>query len=156
MRLAAAIRGFRRDDLEQLVALDHSCFDPGIAYSRSELAFYVRRPGATTKIAEMEDRIVGFAVGKCDARGIAHVITLDIIAGARRQGIGTLLLRALHDEFVKRHARLSILEVSVENVGAIRFYEGMGYQRGELLPGYYDGRTDAHRMFHLFPRAVPG
>ncbi len=147
------VRNFRAGDFARLLEIDQSCFDPGIAYSRSELSWYIRRAGSVTRVAEIDGQIVGFAVGNAHVRGIAHVITLDVDAAARRKGIGTTLMGSLHEEFRKRESRISILEVSLENAGAIRFYETLGYERGEVLAGYYNGKSDALRMFRLFPRA---
>jgi [ribosomal protein S18]-alanine N-acetyltransferase len=147
------VRNYRAGDFELLYRIDQACFDPDIAYSRSELSFYIRRHGAITKVAETGSQIEGFAVGKSDAGGISHVITLDIAAGKRRHGLGTMLMESLHEEFRARKARITVLEVSVLNAGAIRFYETLGYQRGEVLPGYYNGRVDGLRMFRFFPHA---
>jgi ribosomal protein S18 acetylase RimI-like enzyme len=139
-------------DFERLFEIDQSCFEPEVAYSRSELSWYLRRSGAVARVAEISGQIAGFVVGNSDPRGIAHVVTLDVAAGARRMGVGTRLMEALHDEFSGRKCRISILEVSMENSGAIRFYEGLGYERGDVLAGYYNGRIDALRMFLLFSR----
>ena len=68
-------RDFRRADFETLWRIDQACFDPQLAYSRLELAFYMRRPGAFTLVAEAEDgevsgngttqrRILGFIVAE--------------------------------------------------------------------------------------------
>jgi [ribosomal protein S18]-alanine N-acetyltransferase len=45
------IRRFERDDFETLWRIDQACFDPQLAYSRPELAFYMRRPSAFTLVA---------------------------------------------------------------------------------------------------------
>src|ERR1700686_1118790 len=49
------IRQFEQADFEALWRIDQSCFDPQLAYSRPELAFYIRRPGAFTLLAEADD-----------------------------------------------------------------------------------------------------
>jgi ribosomal protein S18 acetylase RimI-like enzyme len=72
-----------------------------------------------------------------------------VVPQARRKGIGTHLVRAIHREFLHQNAAISVLEVSAENVGARRFYEQLQYQYNCILPGYYDGRIDACRMFCL-------
>jgi len=48
------IRQFEKGDFETLWRIDQACFDPQLAYSRPELAFYVRRPSAFTLVAEDE------------------------------------------------------------------------------------------------------
>lgn len=46
------IRPFQKQDFETLWQIDQVCFDPELAYSRPELAVYMRRPGSFTLVAE--------------------------------------------------------------------------------------------------------
>ena len=46
------LREFRREDFDSLWRIDQACFVPGIAYSRLELAAYIRLRGAFTVVAE--------------------------------------------------------------------------------------------------------
>jgi len=83
------IRQFEQADFETLWRIDQSCFDPQLAYSRPELAFYIRRPGAFTLVAEADDadsktagngtKILGFIVAE-SRRKNGHIITIDVIA----------------------------------------------------------------------------
>lgn len=141
------IRGYRPPDFERLYRIDQMCFESGIAYSRSELAFYVRDPRSTVRVADISGEIAGFALGRVEHDALAHIITLDVVPEARRKGVGTGLMRAMHREFLRRNAEISILEVSVENTGALSFYERLRYRYACTLPGYYAGRIDAFRMF---------
>ena len=47
-----ALRDFRHDEFEALWRIDQQCFEPGISYSRLELATYLRRSGAFTLVAD--------------------------------------------------------------------------------------------------------
>lgn len=140
------IRGYRPLDLDRLYHIDQICFEPGIAYSHSELAFYVRDPRSTVKVAEVSGEIAGFVLGRIEHDSLAHVITLDVAPEARRKGVGTRLMRAMHREFLRRNAEISVLEVSAENTAARRFYERLQYRYTCIVPGYYAGRIDACRM----------
>ncbi len=143
---APCIRKYRPDDLTCLHRIDQICFAADIAYSRGELLFYLRHPGSITLIAESGDKIIGFALGRVLRSGQAHVLTLDVLPEARRQGIGTLLMQTLHHEFKSRVVSLVVLEVSAMNPAARRLYEGLQYRVVETLHGYYNGREDAYRM----------
>ncbi len=140
------LRSYREEDLQRLHEIDCLCFPPGIAYSRAELRFYLSHRDAVSRVAELDGAIVGFAVGRILGRRAAHVVTLDVVPEARRRGIGSALMKTLHEEFARHGAAVSILEVSVENRAALAFYAGMGYRREALLPGYYGGLLDAYRM----------
>ena len=67
--------------------IDQACFDPQLAYSRPEMAFYMRRPGSFTLVAEAEgsevpdNGILGFIVAET-RRKSGHIITIDVVAEA--------------------------------------------------------------------------
>ena len=46
------LRDYEKRDFEHLFKLDRLCFDPGIAYSRAELASFIQQRRATTIVAE--------------------------------------------------------------------------------------------------------
>ncbi len=140
------IRPHKRRDLARLHEIDQICFAPDIAYTRSELLFYLNHPGSITLVAEQDGRIVGFSLGRLLPDRTAHVLTLDVLPEARRRRLGTLLMRSLHDEFKRMGVRRVVLEVSAENLAARRLYEGLQYSFVETVQGYYNGREDAHRM----------
>ncbi len=93
------VRDYRPQDLSTLHRIDRICFTPEIAFSRTELLFYVQHPHAISRIAERDGQIVGFAVGRVEQGDAGHVLTLDVVPDARRAGTGTVLMNALHEEF---------------------------------------------------------
>jgi ribosomal-protein-alanine N-acetyltransferase len=143
------VRGFHPCDLARLHEIDAICFEPRIAFSRAEMTFYVRQPRAVVRIAECEGKIAGFAMGRVENDGCGHVITIDVLPQARRRGVGSMLLRNLHEEFNREGAALAILEVDVSNAPARAFYERFGYQQGNTLRNYYGRGRDAHRMVRV-------
>ncbi len=143
---AVIIRGFRTEDLARLHAIDAICFERGIAYTRAELAFYIRHGRPFVRVAECAGEILGFAIGHLEENACAHVITIDVLPQARRNGLGTTLLRLLHDEFRDAGASRAVLEVDVGNGPAQAFYEGFGYRRMETLQDYYASGRHAYRM----------
>lgn len=157
------IRQFRKVDLDTLWEIDQACFNPQLAYSRPELAFYIRRPGSFTLVAEAADdptddaigdngrsaasnsppaKILGFIVAE-NRRGNGHIITIDVIAEARRLGVGSSLLRAAEEKLVQAGTGAVVLETPVNNLTAIRFYKREGYFVEKTVAGYYSGLLDA-------------
>jgi ribosomal protein S18 acetylase RimI-like enzyme len=61
-------------------------------------------------------------------------------------------MRAFHKAIGKQGIGISILEVGVGNIPAQRLYEKLGYERIEMLEGYYRGREDAYRMLRREPQ----
>jgi len=147
------IRSFQKTDFESLWQLDQICFDRQMAYSRPELAFYMRRPGAFTLVAESVEagtncgprHIVGFIVAET-WRKSGHIITIDVDPKARRAGIGSRLLDGAENQLRQAGAVTIALETAVNNGAAIRFYKQRGYFVEKTVLGYYSGQLDAFEM----------
>jgi ribosomal protein S18 acetylase RimI-like enzyme len=144
------VRKFQKTDFDKLWGIDQACFDAQMAYSRPELAFYMQRPGAFTLVVEGEvdskaSSVLGFIVAETQRR-TGHIITIDVVAEARRLGVGSELLAAAEKQLLKAGAENIVLETAVNNDPAIRFYKGKGYFVRETVRGYYSGQLDALRM----------
>jgi ribosomal-protein-alanine N-acetyltransferase len=137
-----SIRPFEKGDFDTLWRIDQACFDPQLAYSRLELAFYMKRPGAFTLVAESDGVILGFIVAE-SRRKTGHIITIDVIAKARRTGAGSHLLRAAEERLSNAGAVAVALETPVNNLAAIQFYKAHGYFVEKTVAGYYSGQLDA-------------
>jgi ribosomal protein S18 acetylase RimI-like enzyme len=125
-----------------------------MAYSRSELAFYMGRPGAFTLVADGQldsdaSTVLGFIVAEARRR-TGHIITIDVVAEARRLGVGSALLAAAEERLREAGAESVALETAVNNEAAIRFYKGKGYFVEKTVRGYYSGQLDALEMVKEF------
>ena len=149
------IRNYLAQDLSKLHEIDNACFAPDIAFSKAEMVSHLRHHNSITRIAELSGTVVGFVVGRVDGPLFSHVLTLDVLPGARRSKIGTSLMRALHSEFRKRHVLWTVLEVKASDLGARQFYEKLDYRYVETVRGYYNGREDALRMVRTMTREGP-
>ncbi|MGA3194266.1 MAG: N-acetyltransferase [Terriglobales bacterium] len=160
------IRPFQKADFDTLWRIDQACFDPQLAYSQRELAFYMGRPGAFSLVAEVPTNgapknpvkhpsprhsdskdmplagILGFIVAEV-RRQSGHIITIDVIAEARRAGVGAGLLRAAEARLRDAGALAVALETPVNNEAAIRFYKNEGYFVEKTVRGYYSNQLDA-------------
>jgi ribosomal-protein-alanine N-acetyltransferase len=87
--------------------------------------------------------ICGFIVAEVGRRGVGHIITIDVVAAARRCGVGSLLLRAAEDRLRAAGSFAVALETAVDNVSALRFYKRHGYDVIQTLPCYYSDGMDA-------------
>ena len=160
-----AIRDYDPADFETLWRIDQDCFPPGISYSRAELKFYMRRRGSFTLLAVESEQsataapdsgtdkkdsppiplpngVAGFLVAEAD-RGEGHIITIDVVAAARRSGVGSLLLRSAEDRLRAAQCRSVELETAVDNLSALSFYKRHGYDVIKTLPRYYSNGVDA-------------
>ncbi len=104
--------------------------------------FYMSRPGSFTLVAEAEPGILGFVVAET-RRKSGHIITIDVVAEARRAGVGSALLRAAEEQLLRAGAVAVALETPVNNEAAIRFYKQKAYFVEKTVAGYYSNGLDA-------------
>lgn len=160
------IRDFQATDFDTLWRIDQQCFPPGISYSRAELKLYIRRRGSFTLLAvdaaqpETTDPdsgtsqknsppiaktgvpVAGFIVGEAE-RTKGHIVTIDVIAAARRSGVGSLLLHAAEDRLRQARCKSVELETAVDNISALSFYKRHAYSVIGTSPRYYSNGVDA-------------
>lgn len=142
--MAFTLRDAVMDDLEALWQIDQKCFSGGIAYAKSELKFFMRRRGSFTLVAidESGGKIAGFIVAHGGAAG--HIITIDVVAAARRSGVGSQMLSAAEDRLRSMGINVVSLEAAVDNRGALSFYKRHNYEVVKTVPGYYSDGADAY------------
>jgi ribosomal-protein-alanine N-acetyltransferase len=160
------LRDYEKRDFTSLFNLDRLCFDPGIAYSRPELASFIEQRRAYTVVAEWSETaeetpdgaanpvtkarekdqrppIAGFVTFHYQRQGYGHVITIDVHPEARRHRLGTLLINAACEKLRKMTAFMVVLEVAVNNHSALAFYDKHGFKRIKVLERYYNREVDA-------------
>ena len=138
-----SLRDFRASDLDTLWKIDQQCFVEGISYSKIELQTYVHRRASFTLVAETTEAIMGFIVSESSARGIGHIITIDVLPEARRSGVGSKLLNAAETRLRKAGCFAVFLETAVDNKAALAFYKRHGYFLVKTHPRYYGNGLDA-------------
>lgn len=150
------VRDYRPDDFLTLWQIDQSCFEPGIAYSKYELKHYIRRTRAFSLVAERvasgggwkqtaepaAARVLGFLVAERTTSS-GHVITIDVLAEARRSSVGSALLKEAEIRFSRLGCRRIRLETAVDNVQALAFYSRHQFRVVGTAPRYYSNGLDA-------------
>jgi len=93
------------------------------------------------------DQIVGYAAVLVVAPGVeADVLTVAVLPDYSRQGIATHFMNELEKWSKSKQALAMMLEVGVENSGAIALYEKLGYQTIATRKNYYGQGLDAFVM----------
>ncbi len=146
------IREATAEDFDELWRIDQECFEPGISYSRRELAWYMNLRGAFTIVGETRGtprskwKIAGFSIGQQPRRGLGHIVTIDVLSDARRTGLGTRLMKEVEARLKEDDCQTIFLETAVDNRAAISFYKRLGYYVVKTVPRYYLGKIDALMM----------
>ena len=153
--LTPTLRPARASDLEALYQLDQICFEPGVAYSRAQLAAYFRRAGTRGWVAEAGSELAGFVLASCDRRGRGHIITLDVAPSWRRRALGSVLMDRAENWVRQQGGEAIYLETAENNLGAQAFYLRRGYEKLRRIDDYY-GPGRAAWLMGKNLRAVAG
>ena len=150
------LRPYKPQDFKQLLEIDAACFAEGIAYSEEEMRYFLRRSSAIKLIGEQAEagtppEIKGFIIAdvlrpRSPQKPIGHIITIDVLAEARRSGLGGRLLDAAETELKKLGCEHVSLETAIDNFPALHFYKKHGYTGLKILPNYYLDSLDALLM----------
>jgi ribosomal protein S18 acetylase RimI-like enzyme len=141
------LRLARPTDALALAQMSRALIETGLSwrYTPRRLEALIGAPDTVVLVASEGAAVHGFAAMEFgDER--AHLVLLCVQAQQQRRGLG----RSLHDWLLKT-ARVAgiasiVLELRIDNIGASTFYRSLGYEDGETVSGYYDGKIAARRM----------
>jgi ribosomal protein S18 acetylase RimI-like enzyme len=167
--LSIVIRPALLTDLNQLVALETRCFDSD-QLSRRSFKHWITTEHRALLIAEQINEIgrtgslpvatlppslavVGYIlIIYHPGTRLARVYSLAVDPQHRGKGIAKLLMSA-GEQAASDAGRLYLrLEVSVDNIPAIKLYEWLGYQKFGIYRDYYEDHKDALRYQKLIRR----
>lgn len=146
-----SLRDYSPSDFEALYKIDQACYESAIAYSRRELRNYLRFPGSDCIVAEKTEKPVkpvGFIV-TAHRDDWGYIITIDVLARYRRDGVGTMLLTEAERRLAADGVRQIWLETATDNASAIAFWRKHGYRARGIKKRYYPGGRDAYSMAKL-------
>lgn len=135
-------REYSDGDLRTIFALDVVCFEPPFRFSAGAMRRFAEARNALTVVAETESpgEIAGFCIAHVerDRRGVvAYVVTLDVAPEHRRQGLAREMMGRIEEQAREADCDEMALHVSVDNDGAISFYESEGYERSHMVKSFY-------------------
>jgi ribosomal-protein-alanine acetyltransferase len=132
--------------ISDLLALEAECFTTD-RISRRNLRNLLRSPSACCVGAYHAGKLVGSMVilFRSNSRS-ARVYSLAVWPAARGMGIGGRMMARAEREARMRGCNRMRLEVRMDNIPAIRLYEGLGFRDTNVLPGYYEDGAHAFVM----------
>ena len=136
------LREYRAGDLEAMYALDLVCFEPVFRFSMRAMRRFAGAAGAVTVVAEAEGELAGFTIVQME-REVGYVVTLDVAPAWRRRGLARRLMEEAEAQVRAAGGVRMELHVFVGNVGAVLFYEWMGYGRTGRVEAFYARGMDA-------------
>jgi len=148
------IHAVGREAAELVAALQiASAIEP--AWSAASIAELLATPGCAAFIALAGAGAppVGFALIRVVA-GEAELLSLGVLPGARRQGLGRALIQTAMARAADGGARTLHLEVAEDNQPALALYRGLGFIATGRRPGYYAAPAGARRDALLLALAL--
>jgi ribosomal-protein-alanine N-acetyltransferase len=135
-------------DLDMLYELDTICFAADIAYSRREFRGLLRSRATIGVVAEEGRELAGFCIAQRvpDSESgvnprvghlVGHIVTIDVAPAYRRRGVGRLLMGEVESRMRIAGAAILRLEAAEDNLPALRFYAGLGFEPMGAIPDYY-------------------
>lgn len=136
------LREYRESDLGIIFALDEVCFEAPYRFSARVMQQFAEARNALTVVAEDEatGEVAGFAIAHVERAGKglrAYVVTLDVAPQYRRRGLARQMMHRIEQGAAEAGCASVELHVSVENKGAIAFYEVEGYERSHMVKSFY-------------------
>ena len=134
------IRRARREELSVIHEIERLSFKK--PYPRPFLESLLILANDLFLIAEVEGRVVGYAVAVIREEVMGHIISVAVHPNFRRRGVATALLSELLNRLRSKGARFVRLEVRITNRAAIKLYRKFKFKEVYVIPNYYpDGEA---------------
>ena len=138
------IREFREEEVDRVSELVQGTL--GEFYPRS---LYLEKSRNWTQgfmVGVNDGEIMAMLMGVLEGRSESRVLMLAVSAPYRHHGVGTRLMSDFITKSAVRGVSRITLEVRKSNIGALRFYERLGFQITGVLPMYYSDMEDGFRL----------
>ncbi len=130
-----------------IAAIEQACF--AVPWSEAALAEELDNPPARFLVAVEEDAVLGY-VGCHRVLDEGFIANVAVAPAARRQGVARALLDALAAYGREQQLYRLTLEVRASNAAAIALYEGAGYVKDGVRPGFYSRPTEDAAIYSLY------
>lgn len=143
--MTVLIRNAQLTDLDELVALEKSCFETD-RLSRRSFKHWITTDHRALLVAEAAKAVAGYIlIIYHPGTRLARIYSIAVSPQQRSLGLAKRLLLA-GEQAANDSGRLYLrLEVSVDNIPAIKLYETLGYQKFGIYRDYYQDHKDALR-----------
>jgi ribosomal protein S18 acetylase RimI-like enzyme len=133
-----AIREMELKDVAEVFELGQKLFTaeewPTLyrSWDDHELALLFSNEGETCLVAEAEESIIGFALGRVmekprSAWRYGWLLWLGVDRRFKRSGVATRLVRQLTGLFIERNARIMLVDTAAKNHSALSFFRRNGF-----------------------------
>jgi len=146
MKDSYSIRPASKRDFDELIRVEHTCFDSERLKPR-QLRYLLTKAKAQTWAATVDNQIVGYAM--CLTPKLprpARLYSIAIMPNFRDRKIARNLMSTMRQFLNEKMYKFWRLEVDEHNTKAFKLYEREGFVTLEKIEGYYENGHDAIRM----------
>jgi len=132
--------------LDRLYEIEMECFE-NEAFTRHQIAYLLTDYNSIGLVAKVNDKIVGFIIGRIYVERklvVGHILTIDVAPKHRRKGVAQGLLQEIERIFREKGVEVCYLEAREDNIAALKLYQKSGYRKIGRLKNYY---KNAHGLY---------
>ena len=128
------------EDATEIGRISRSDIEYGLGwnYRPERIVRYIRDISKNVVVARVESRLAGFGI-MTYREDQANLDLLAVISDFRRLTVGTQIVQWLEKVAMTAGVSNIFVQVRASNMGAVKFYEGMGFHRLDEKKGYYRG-----------------
>jgi ribosomal-protein-alanine N-acetyltransferase len=142
-----------RRDMPEVMRTERASFE--YSWTEDDFLRCLRQRNCIGMVAEQGDKITGFMIYELHKTRL-HVLNFAVHPGARRSGIGALMIGKLVYKLVSHRRQKITLAVRERNLSAQVFFRVHGFKATKLLRKYYeDSGEDAYQMELRAPAYEP-
>lgn len=139
---------FEARHVKPAAELERLCFSA--PWSEEALREELCNPRAVFRAAEDEEaRLMGY-IGMHHAGDEGFITNVAVHSFCRRIGVASALLSSLTAYAAEQALARLTLEVRVSNTAAIALYEGLGFTRDGVRPGFYTAPPEDAAIYSLW------
>ncbi|MFH1012570.1 MAG: GNAT family N-acetyltransferase [Candidatus Peregrinibacteria bacterium] len=151
------IREMELDDLPVIFSLGEKLFTPEKwpvlyrSWDQYEVAELFDSDGEFCLVAEVDGRIIGFALGTLiekphSAWSYGYLLWLGVSRAFSRKGVATKLTSKLTQLFIENGARMMLVDTAAQNTVALRFFKQSGFHN-EIPHVYLSQNLTTHPVY---------
>ena len=138
------LRPAHRSEAAQLATMSRLQIEHGLSWrwTTARIRKQIKDTDSTVLVASIDGVIAGFSIMQFEDSQ-ARLFLLAVEPKARRNGIGSALVRSLEQACISAGVPSIRLEVRASNSAAIEFYTRLGYRECDEIKAYYSGDESA-------------
>jgi ribosomal protein S18 acetylase RimI-like enzyme len=136
-------------DVDALNVLENACFETD-RISRRSFRWMIEKGHSLLLVALRDKQLLGYVLLLySQGTSLGRVYSLAVDRAFRQAGVARQLMQAAEAQALDDGRSFLRLEVRPDNLGAIRLYEKLGYQRFDIVTDFYEDHADALRMMKV-------